>query len=321
LDRIEEFKIEFNYNEGELHELPPANSPGDLARHTTKTLEQDAVRYALQQWLEPRHMNIVHAWTNQFFNRNTTTTSRLEGAHAVLKRWIGTPTKKLSSVWASIQLALSDQTNEIRIKRSRARDSLPAGISGEFYYGVLGRISHFALHETCKQVKYPRNEELRTRNGQSYICTGTFNKSIGMPCWHIIQERMSQNRGLTINDFHQHWHFVRPQPNFQQLIPDPPILVPVIRQQRRTEESGRRAHARAHNRQLAAQTGRILSQHETLQPVLRHCTACVELGHDKIRCQGCRATGHTRSHCPNILVGVGWWCGTPSGPFSQVESG
>ncbi|KAI0994243.1 hypothetical protein K3495_g13941 [Podosphaera aphanis] len=130
LDRVEEFKTEFNYNKGEFHELPPANSPGDLARHTTKTLEQDAVRYALQQWLEPRHMNIVHAWTNQFFNQNTTTTSRLESAHAVLKRWIGTPTKKLSPVWASIQLALSDQINEIRIERSRARDSLPAGISG-----------------------------------------------------------------------------------------------------------------------------------------------------------------------------------------------
>ena len=78
----------------------------------------------------------------------------------------------------------------------------------------------------------------------------------------------------------------------------------MIRQQRRTEESGRRAHATAHNRQLAAQTGRILSQHETLQPVLRHCTTYVELGHDKIRCQGCRATGHTRSHCPIILVGL-----------------
>ncbi|KAI1000013.1 hypothetical protein K3495_g8182, partial [Podosphaera aphanis] len=200
-------------------------------------------------------MNIVHAWTNQFFNRNTTTVSRLEGAHAVLKRWIRTPTKKLSSVWASIQLALSDQINEIRIKRSRARDSLPAGISGELYYGVLGRISHFALHETCKQVKYARNEELRTRYGQSSICTGTFNKSIGMPCWHIIQERMSQNRGLMINDFHQHWRFVRLQPTYQQLIPDPPILDPVIWQQRRTEESGRRAHARAHNRLQAAQTG------------------------------------------------------------------
>ncbi|KAI0994242.1 hypothetical protein K3495_g13940 [Podosphaera aphanis] len=73
---------------------------------------------------------------------------------------------------------------------------------------------------------------------------------MGMPCWHIIQERMSQSRGLTINDFHQHWHFDRPQPNFQQLIPDPPILDPVIRQQRRTEESGRRAHARAHSKPL-----------------------------------------------------------------------
>ncbi|KAI1006756.1 hypothetical protein K3495_g1461 [Podosphaera aphanis] len=148
LDRVEKLKTEFNYNQGELHELLPANPPGNLARHTTKTLEQDAIGYALQQWLEPWHMNIVHAWTNQFFNRNTTTTSRLEGAHAVLKRWIGTPTKRLSPVWALIQLALSDQIIEIRIKHSRARDSLPAGISGEVYYGVLGRISHFALHET-----------------------------------------------------------------------------------------------------------------------------------------------------------------------------
>ena len=197
LDRVEKFKAEFNYNEGELHELPPANSPVDLARHTTKTLEQDAVRYVLRQWLEPRHMNIVHAWTNRFFNQNTMTTSRLEGAHAMLKRWIGTPNKKLSSVWASIQLALSDQINEIRIKRSRPRDSLTAGVSEEFYYGVLGRISHFALHEICKQVKYAWNEELRSWDGQSSICTGKFIKSMGMPCWHIIQERMSQNRGIS----------------------------------------------------------------------------------------------------------------------------
>ncbi|KAI0996478.1 hypothetical protein K3495_g11702 [Podosphaera aphanis] len=86
LDRVEEFKTEINYNKGELHELPLANSPGDLYRHVTKPLEQDAVRYALRQWLETRHMIIVHAWNNQFFNRNTTTTSRLECEHDVPKR-------------------------------------------------------------------------------------------------------------------------------------------------------------------------------------------------------------------------------------------
>ena len=102
LDRVEEFKAEFWFNGGELHVLPESATAEDLDRHTTFCLEQEAVKYALGQWLEPHHQRIVHAWTNQFFNRDTSTTSRLEGAHAVLKKWIGSPSKNLASVWESI---------------------------------------------------------------------------------------------------------------------------------------------------------------------------------------------------------------------------
>lgn len=42
-----------------------------------------------------------------------------------------------------------------------------------------------------------------------------------------------------------------------------------------------------------------LSQHESMPKVLRHCTSWVELGYDRTRYQGCRATGHTR-YWPNV---------------------
>ncbi|RKF72598.1 hypothetical protein GcM1_247076, partial [Golovinomyces cichoracearum] len=68
----------------------------------------------------------------------------------------------------------------------------------------------------------------------------------------------------------------------------PPLLDPLTRQRRRTQEAEKRANARQHAR--ARQTA----------TQLRHCSACIEYGHDKATCRGCRATGHNRSACPNI---------------------
>lgn len=101
-------------------------------------------------------------------------------------------------------------------------------------------------------------------------------------------------------DFHPHWHISRPPPDFEYAPPPPIILDPIARHLRRTQEAERRAHARANNRLRVAQTGRILSQFEQRQGVLRHCSACTEPRHDRQACRGCRSTGHIRSSCPHV---------------------
>jgi hypothetical protein len=103
---------------------------------------------------------------------------------------------------------------------------------------------------------------------------------------------------FTSHDFHPYWHIYRPPPGFAYERPPRPILDPITRQQRRSEEAERRAHARAHDRRRTAESGRILSQFEAQNAPLRHCSACVEPRHDKSRCQGCKSTGHIRSTCP-----------------------
>jgi hypothetical protein len=97
-DLLEEFKTEFNWNNGNLH-IPLASlTPDKIQELTTKDLERQALEYTLGQWLTLYETEIVHVWTNRHFYRGTTTTSRLEGAHAVLKKWIGTPLKDLTRV-------------------------------------------------------------------------------------------------------------------------------------------------------------------------------------------------------------------------------
>lgn len=305
MDLVDEFKAEFFFNDGNPPLLPPNPTTEQHERHVKQNLEHEAVKYALGQWIIPHHKQIVHAWIDQFFHAGTTTTSRLEGSHHRVKSWIGKPVKNLTMVWRAIQLSIDDQLNQIMVKRAQEAQRTPIRLSGPFFFGVINKITHHGLLNLHKQLSIVQNEARRVEAGEiSNICTGSFVKSYGMPCWHMIKERLSQSQPITSNDFHPHWHINRPPIGFQSTTIQPPILDPLTRQQRRNNEAARRAHQRAFNRQRVAQTGRILSQFESQSQVLRHCSACVEAGHDKMRCRGCRATGHSRNRCPNATLAI-----------------
>jgi len=51
-----------------------------------------------------------------------------------------------------------------------------------------------------------------------------------------------------------------------------------------------------------------------MQPALRHCSTCIEWGHDKATCRGCRATNHTRNSCPNVP-----YSRRPAGPVEPQQ--
>ena len=189
-DLLEEFKDEFLWNSGMLHQsfnaLVTAQQLQETANHE---LERQSLNYAIGQWLMPYHKHLVHAWTDQFFNCGTTTTSRLEGAHSVLKGWIGKPTKDLTRVWESIQLAISDQLNQIGVKRDQQSQGTPAGLSGVVFHQIMNKISHYGLYRFAEQYKLIRQQVNTT-------CTKTFQSSMGFPCWHIVKERLELGQGI-----------------------------------------------------------------------------------------------------------------------------
>jgi hypothetical protein len=198
-DLLEEFKTEFNWNDGNPHLATPNSTPDEIQDLTTKDLERQALEYTLGQWLTPYKHEIVHAWTDRHFHCGTTTTSRLEGAHAVLKRWIGGSSKDLTRVWEATKLAIDDQLNEIRIKSAQKLHSTPAGLSGQFYHQITGKITHTGLYLLQKQLEHVKRQEQHEEEGViSAICTRSFSISMGMPCWHMIKERLAACQGELI---------------------------------------------------------------------------------------------------------------------------
>jgi hypothetical protein len=194
---LSEFKDDFHWNDGNPH-IPLLHvTPSQIQETTNIELERQALVYVLGQWLVPHHQYIVYAWVDQFFYCNTTTTSRLKEAHLVLKRWIRSLSKDLTRVWESIKLAFDDQLNEIYVKKAQQAQGTPSGISGAFYHQILGKISYYGLYMLHKQYMYYRREQQHLEEGRiSTICTHSFSFSMGMPCWHIIKERIQQNQGI-----------------------------------------------------------------------------------------------------------------------------
>ena len=193
IDMLEEFQDEFNWNNGELWSVESANaSPDELTIAANKNLEREAIAYVTGQWFTPYHQYFVRAWVDQHFNGGLSATSRLEGAHHVLKNWIGAPTKDLTRVWQSIRLAITSQLNENHAVKHRQAQVTPASLSGRFYYQLVGKISHFGLHALRKQHELWRQHKSEQNPP---ACTGSWSRSMGMPCWHMIQEREANNQG------------------------------------------------------------------------------------------------------------------------------
>ena len=152
IDMLEEFQDEFNWNNGELWSVDSANaSPDELKVAANKNLEREAIAYVTGQWFNPYHKYFVRAWVDQHFNGGLGSTSRLEGAHYVLKNWIGGSTKYLTHVWQSIRLAITSQLNENEAIKHRQAQVTPASLSGRFYYQLVGKITHSGLHALRKQ--------------------------------------------------------------------------------------------------------------------------------------------------------------------------
>jgi hypothetical protein len=82
------------------------------------------------------------------------------------------------------------------MKNDRQKNSLLIGLLGQFYHQIQGKITHFGLYKFDEQFQHFRRQEQHEREGIISInCTRTFSSSMGMPCWHMIKERINARQG------------------------------------------------------------------------------------------------------------------------------
>ncbi len=190
--------------------------------------------------------------------------SRCEGSHAYLKRYLGGKKTRgsLFTTWQKIEAAMINQIANIKGLVARERQATPLDLDKKLFQPVFGVVTWYALRQVvyhCERVSLP----LRP-------CTGSFTRSMGLPCAHICDERKALG-GLRIEDFDDHWFWDRKN-----------VRIP-YREPRQVRGPGGQQQAR---------TGRVLSTFEQVEPVRSQpvCSACHQRGHTR-----------TSRNCPERL--------------------
>ena len=113
---------------------------------TPKT--QQCVIYLQNEWLKPgQRERLVEAWTNQYLHFGIRVTSRAEGAHAYIKRYLGGKKSKgdLYLSWLLIEAAVINQITAVSSRTTIQQDRAPLNIDKKLYQGCFGVITWHAL--------------------------------------------------------------------------------------------------------------------------------------------------------------------------------
>lgn len=171
-------------------------------------------KYLERQWL-PFADLFLDFKVDQSLHFGIQSTSRVEGNHAQLKKWLQNSRcdilgfiERLLPWWAERSKAVQQFVwNEEQQALIMTENKL--------YQSVQRSIWRYALLMCEKRYQLALKEiELITRlkrQGKESeiskeVCSGVFYKSTGLPCQHTLRDLKLEGKPLQLSHFHQHWH-------------------------------------------------------------------------------------------------------------------
>ncbi|CAG8802378.1 6852_t:CDS:2, partial [Cetraspora pellucida] len=109
-----------------------------------------AIYYIQDTWL-PFKEQFVSAWTDHHFHLGNTTTSHIESAHGVLKKYLQVSTGDLHVVYEKILLLREHQYNEIKAMAAQDKVHILHTQNIPFYSKLITKVSIFALKKLHEQ--------------------------------------------------------------------------------------------------------------------------------------------------------------------------
>ncbi|CAG8580965.1 4956_t:CDS:2, partial [Scutellospora calospora] len=250
---------------------------------------QIVISYLQETWI-PWKKKFIKAWTNQLLYLGTTVTSHIEGSHVTLKAYLQTSTGDLHHVYTTISLAVTNQRKEFNTMIASERIRIPAFATyNSLYSNIRDKVSSFALNKINDQYQKAKRA---TAQEPLPSCTGTFTRTMGLPCAHFIQY-LENNQNLMLNDIHKHYsdpknplqpllydlqQRYQEWPEFQKLVVQD-TLKNLIDEPSMTLQNPNVVHTRGHlsgapNYQKNNSTRRDPSCFEMVEHKGRHCAIC-----------------------------------------------
>jgi hypothetical protein len=139
--------------------------------------------YLNNQWLVYKDL-CVNAWTDRVAHYGNLTTSRLEGCHAELKRWLRnsrcdilTFVRRLEPWWSNVSYRHRTITAELLVSVT------PYSANNPLTAGVVKTITPFALWRVEKQVELAK----ASLNEPDTTCSLAYQHTWGLPCRHALR--------------------------------------------------------------------------------------------------------------------------------------
>ena len=208
--------------------------------------------YVDRVWLREWKENLVKCWTKSIRHYGLQTTSRVEGYHAALKRWLSSSRGDLLTLFTIMTHWWLQSVQSYRRLVSDAAIRKLASLRNPLYAHVVRVIHNHALLECNKQLEIVNNAP----------CTQTYEKITGLPCGHKLRKLQADEGHLTSADFDRHWWIDRNAavyPDGEEETTDPPIETMVLDPQTSAERRSEIAQRGRNSRSASHQSGRGIS--------------------------------------------------------------
>jgi transposase-like protein len=116
-------------------------------QNTYDTRIRAVVQYLKETCLDAWKYSLVHTYVNRHLHLGTKTMSKVEGAHATLKKYLQVSTGNLKLVFDKISLLLTSQHAKYNADIARNKTITPHTARHPLYSQLLGRISNYALNQ------------------------------------------------------------------------------------------------------------------------------------------------------------------------------
>ncbi|MBW0461463.1 hypothetical protein O181_001178 [Austropuccinia psidii MF-1] len=151
----------------------------------------ESLKYLENTWL-PLKEYYVPSWTNYHFHLVVGSTSRVEGAHAMVEIWLQKYAGTLPKVVRDLEMAFKKQFIEI-INRISKQMTVKVTNFPPNICPLNGKVSHYAL-----QMAF---DNFKTKFPPMKKCTNRYNNYQGIPCTHKNQKAYSKCQRIEISDF------------------------------------------------------------------------------------------------------------------------
>lgn len=161
---------------------------------------KNIVGYLKSTWLV-HDQKFVRCYTDRVLHFGTTTTSRVESAHAVLKEWLGSASCDLDSVWERVHSALGRQHVEIfkSLESSRSKHS------HDSHRGLFSLLNGIVSHKAIKLMKEEFDRGVQLGSDLLSRCGCSIYTSCGLLCACRLIDLFQRHEKVFPDDVHIFW--------------------------------------------------------------------------------------------------------------------